>query len=64
MMVVVELLRLSKAAQRLGIHPMTLRSWAEAGKIPVTWVGRERRFSSADVEAMKRTGAASPRCAA
>jgi len=61
MMVVVELLRLSKAAQRLGIHPMTLRSWAEAGKIPVTWVGRERRFSSADVEAMKRTGAASPR---
>ncbi|MCT9080254.1 IS607 family transposase [Streptomyces fulvoviolaceus] len=48
-----ELLRLSKAAKRLGIHPVTLRVWADSGKIPVTWVGRERRFSSVDVEAMK-----------
>jgi putative resolvase len=32
---------------------VTLRLWADAGKIPVTWVGRERRFSSADVESMK-----------
>jgi hypothetical protein len=24
------------------------------GKIPFTWVGRERRFSSVDVEDMKR----------
>jgi putative resolvase len=32
---------------------VTLRLWADAGKIPVTWVGRERRFASADVEAMK-----------
>jgi putative resolvase len=49
----VELLRLSKAAKRLGVHPVTLRLWADSGKIPVTWVGRERRFSSIDVEAMK-----------
>src|SRR5262249_62067708 len=49
----VELLRLSKAAKRLGIRPVTLRLWADSGKIPVTWVGRERRFSSIDVEAMK-----------
>ncbi|MFU8854495.1 IS607 family transposase [Micromonospora sp. SL1-18] len=48
-----ELLRLAKAAQRLGVHPVTLRLWADSGKIPVTWVGRERRFSSVDVEAMK-----------
>ncbi len=48
-----ELLRLSRAARRLGVHPVTLRSWADSGKIPVTWVGRERRFSSDDVEAMK-----------
>ncbi|WP_194852852.1 IS607 family transposase [Nocardia sp. SYP-A9097] len=48
-----EFLRLSKAAQRLGVHPVTLRLWADSGKIPVTWVGRERRFSSVDVEAMK-----------
>jgi excisionase family DNA binding protein len=39
----------------LGVHPATLRSWADSGKIPVTWVGRERRFSSVDVEAMKVT---------
>ena len=33
---------------------MTLRQWALDGKIPFTWVGRERRFSSVDVENMKR----------
>ncbi|WP_433446769.1 IS607 family transposase [Streptomyces sp. CA-142005] len=49
-----ELLRMSKAAKRLGIHPMTLRQWALDGKIPFTWVGRERRFSSVDVENLKR----------
>ena len=51
-----ELLRLSKAAKRLGVHPMTLRQWAIDGKIPFTLVGRERRFSSVDVENMKRGG--------
>ncbi|GAA3801408.1 IS607 family transposase [Streptomyces chiangmaiensis] len=45
---------MSNAAKRLGIHPMTLRQWALDGKIPFTWVGRERRFSSVDVENMKR----------
>ncbi|MGW1006377.1 IS607 family transposase [Streptomyces sp. NPDC002520] len=54
-----ELLRVSKAAKRLGIHPMTLRQWALDGKIPFTWVGRERRFSSVDVENMKRGGESS-----
>ncbi|GAB2912784.1 IS607-like element ISTko1 family transposase [Streptomyces mayteni] len=33
---------------------MTLRQWALDGKIPFTWGGRERRFSSVDVENMKR----------
>lgn len=33
---------------------MTLRQWALDGKIPYMWVGRERRFSSVDVETMKR----------
>ncbi|MFG2848815.1 IS607 family transposase [Kitasatospora sp. NPDC048296] len=50
-----ELLRLSKGAKRLGVHPVTLRLWADAGNLPVTWIGRERRFSSVDVEAMKVT---------
>jgi excisionase family DNA binding protein len=54
-----ELLRMSKAAKRLGIHPMTLRQWAVDGKIPFMWVGRERRFSSVDVENMKRGSASS-----
>src|SRR5262249_35574009 len=49
----VELLRLSKAPKRRGVYPVTLRLWADSGKIPVTWVGRERRFSSIDGEAMK-----------
>lgn len=35
------------------MHPVTLRLWADSGKIPVTWVGRERRFSSSDIDAMK-----------
>jgi putative resolvase len=47
-----ELLRLSRAARRPGVHPVTLRLWADSGKIPVTWVGRERRFSG-DIDAMK-----------
>ena len=51
---VMELLRMSKVAMCLGIHPMTLRRWALDGKIPFVWVGRERRFSSVDVADMKR----------
>ncbi|TMR93845.1 excisionase family DNA-binding protein [Nonomuraea basaltis] len=54
-----ELLRLSKAAKRLGVRPMTFRQWAIDGKIPFCWVGRERRFSSVDVENFKRGDAAS-----
>jgi excisionase family DNA binding protein len=56
-----ELLRLSKAARRLGVHPVTLRLWADNGKIPVSWVGRERRFNASDVEGMKVTAGGSER---
>jgi len=35
---------------------VTLRSWADSEKIPVTWVGRERRFSFGDIDAMKVPG--------
>jgi excisionase family DNA binding protein len=51
-----ELLRLSRAARRLGVHPVTLRLGADSGKVPVTRVGRERRFSSDDVDAMRVPG--------
>jgi excisionase family DNA binding protein len=52
-----ELLRASRAAKRLGINPVTLRRWSDEGKIPATWVGRERRFSTIDLDAfMVRPG--------
>src|SRR6185437_2403389 len=51
-----ELLRLSRAVRRLRVRPVTLRSWADSEKIPVTWVGRERRFSFGDIDAMKVPG--------
>jgi predicted site-specific integrase-resolvase len=51
-----EFLRLSRAAKRPGVHPVTLRLRADSGRIPVTWAGRERRFSSDDVEAVKVPG--------
>jgi excisionase family DNA binding protein len=41
-----ELLRLSVAARRVGLHSDTLRVWADAGKVSVVWVGRERRVSA------------------
>ncbi|MEV6166441.1 helix-turn-helix domain-containing protein [Streptomyces sp. NPDC052052] len=49
-----DLLRLSKAAKCLGIRPVTPRQWGIDGKIPFVRIGRERRFSSVDVEHMKR----------
>ncbi|QHY95323.1 hypothetical protein SSPS47_09320 [Streptomyces sp. S4.7] len=53
---------MSKAVKRLGIHSMTLCQWAVDGKVPFVWVGRERRFSSVDVENMKRgSGSATSR---
>ncbi|WP_189326902.1 IS607 family transposase [Streptomyces flaveus] len=47
-----ELLRLSVAARRVGLHPDTLRAWADAGKVEVVWVGRERRFSCLALEGL------------
>ncbi len=37
------LLRL-KAAEVLGVQPVTLRRWADEGRVPVVRPGRERRF--------------------
>lgn len=42
---------LHTAAQQLGVHPNTLRRWADEGQIPVlTTPGGHRRFAQADVE--------------
>jgi excisionase family DNA binding protein len=50
-----EVLRLSVAAELLGVHPDTLRRWADAGRLRVyrTPTG-ERRFRRADVKALLR----------
>ena len=45
-------LTLSEAAERLGVHPATLRHWADAGKIPsFRTPGGHRRFSAEVIDA-------------
>jgi excisionase family DNA binding protein len=42
---------LNEAAQQLGIHPATLRRWADDGEIPVMITpGGHRRFSVAEID--------------
>jgi excisionase family DNA binding protein len=42
---------LKDAAHRLGVHPTTLRRWADAGQIPVVLTpGGHRRFAVPDIE--------------
>jgi excisionase family DNA binding protein len=46
-----EWLRLSEVAKELGIHPSTVRLWADQGKLPVHRTqGGHRRFKRAEVE--------------
>lgn len=46
-----EWLSLKNAAQRLGVHPTTLRRWADSGEISVMLTpGGHRRFAMADIE--------------
>jgi len=52
-----DLLRLGVATKRLGLHPTTLRGWANDGKVEYLWVGRERRFP---VDALDRLSGVSP----
>ena len=47
-----EWLTLTEVAERLGIHPTTLRRWANSGKIPVMVTpGGHRRFKQSDIDA-------------
>jgi predicted site-specific integrase-resolvase len=39
------------------VHPITLRQWADAGKVPFTWVGTERRFPSEGLDRFLGIGA-------
>lgn len=50
-------LGLSEAAELLGVHPSTVRAWADQGKLPVQRTpGGHRRFPRAEIEAMLSGG--------
>jgi excisionase family DNA binding protein len=49
----VKWLSLQEASEMLGVHPSTLRLWADSGKIPtVRTPGGHRRFAESDVRAL------------
>src|SRR5216684_6823572 len=45
-----KLLRVSRAAHELGLHPFTVRKWIKAGKIQAIWVGKEARVPRSEIE--------------
>jgi len=46
-----EWISLSKAARMLGVHPSTVRSWADHGRLPYHRTdGGHRRFAQADIQ--------------
>ena len=46
-----EWLSLKQASERLGVHPTTLRRWADSGDIPVMLTpGGHRRFAVSDID--------------
>lgn len=50
-------LGLSETADLLGVHPSTLRSWADQGKLPVhRTAGGHRRFLRSEIEAWSSGG--------
>ncbi len=52
-------LTLSEAADLLGVHPTTLRAWADAGQIQMFRTpGRHRRFAEGDIRRFLHSGRA------
>jgi putative resolvase len=45
-----KLLRVSKAAHELGLHPLTVRKWIKAGRIAAIRVGNEARIPRSEIE--------------
>ncbi len=45
-----KLLRVSRAAHELGLHPLTVRKWIRAGKITAIRVGNETRIPRSEIE--------------
>lgn len=60
-----QLLRVGVAAKILGLHPVTVRIYANTGKLPCVRVGprRERRFRRVDVEKLLHGSGAPQRTA-
>ena len=54
-----ELPQVGPASRLLGLHPATIRNWAKKGKLPVVWVGRERRFRVSAIKSFLRREEAS-----
>lgn len=50
-------LRMSEAAQLVGVSPSTLRAWESAGLVTPARQGRYRRFSPSDVQDLQRIAA-------
>lgn len=49
-----ETLSVAEAAEYLGVHVKTVRSWADKGLIPsVRWPNGWRRFRPADLDAVR-----------
>ncbi|HEX5501889.1 MAG TPA: MerR family transcriptional regulator [Thermomicrobiales bacterium] len=49
------LLTISQAAARLGVHPNTLRAWADKGLVPhVKLPSGYRRFTVAEIERVRQ----------
>jgi len=50
-----EWLTLREAAERLAVHPTTLRRWADGGQVPFFLTpGGHRRFAATDIERLAR----------
>lgn len=45
-------MRVSRAATYVGVHPDTLRDWADAGRVASSRVAGERRFRTSDLDAL------------
>ena len=50
-------LRMSEAAQLVGVSPSTLRAWESSGLVTPSRQGRNRRFSPSDVKRLQRIAA-------
>lgn len=48
------LLATKQAAERLGVHPATVRRWAASGRVRYVRIGRERAIPSEEVTRLKR----------